>query len=57
VHALRLIVRGDFGKMVALHKGEVVSVPIEKAVERLNLVDPNGDLASTAEELGISLGR
>ena len=57
VHALDLIAQGDFGKMVASHKGEVVSIPIEEAVAQLNLVDPNGDLAATAEALDISLGR
>ena len=57
VHALRLIVQHDFGKMVAFHKAEVESIPIQQAIARLNLVDPDGDLASTAEALGISLGR
>jgi 6-phosphofructokinase 1 len=57
VHALRLILRKDFGKMVASRNGEVVAIPIEDAVAKLNLVDPECDLASTAEALGISLGR
>ncbi len=57
VHALRLILSGDFGKMVALRNGEVVAIPIADAVARLNLVDPKCDLAATAEALGISLGR
>jgi phosphofructokinase-like protein len=57
VHALRLIARGEFGRMVASRNGEVVAIPIEAAVAKLNLVDPDGDLASTAEALGISLGR
>jgi 6-phosphofructokinase 1 len=57
VHALRLITQGNFGKMVALRNGEVVATPIREAVAKLNLVDPNCDLALTAEALGISLGR
>jgi ATP-dependent phosphofructokinase / diphosphate-dependent phosphofructokinase len=57
VHALRLLTRGEFGKMVASRNGEVVAIPIQDAVAKLNLVDPNCDLASTAEALGISLGR
>ena len=57
VRALGLIVQRDFGKMVAFHKAEVESIPIQQAVAKLNLVDPNGDLALTAEALGISLGR
>lgn len=57
VHALELIARGDFGKMVALRKAEVAALPIHQAVARLNTVDPGGDLVATAEALGISLGR
>ena len=57
VHALELIARGDFGKMVALRKAEVAALPIHQAVARLNTVDPSGDLVATAEALGISLGR
>lgn len=57
VHALRLIARGEFGKMVALRKAEVVAIPIQQAVAKLHAIDPNGDLAATAEALGISLGR
>jgi phosphofructokinase-like protein len=57
VHALRLIARGDFGKMVASRNGEVIAIPIQEGVAKLNLVDPECDLASTAEALGISLGR
>lgn len=57
VHALELIARGEFGKMIALRKAEVVAIPIQEAVAKLNTADPNGDLASTAEALGISLGR
>lgn len=57
VHALKLIAERDFGRMVALRKSEVQAIPIEEAIARLNTVDPSGDLASTAEALGISLGR
>ncbi len=57
VHALGLILQRDFGKMVAFRKAEVISIPIREATAGLNLVDPNGDLALTAEALGISLGR
>lgn len=57
VHALGLIARGEFGKMVALRKAEVVAIPIRQAIAKLNAIDPSGDLAATAEALGISLGR
>lgn len=57
VHALGLIAKREFGKMVALRKAGVESIPIEQAIAKLNTVDPSGDLASTAEALGISLGK
>ena len=57
VHAIRLIERGEFGKMVALNGRSVVAIDIDQAVAQLNLVDPEGDLVAAAEELGISLGR
>lgn len=57
VRALELVASGDFGKMVAFRKSEVHAVPISEAIATLNTVDPNGDLAATAEALGISLGR
>jgi 6-phosphofructokinase 1 len=57
VHAIRLIERGEFGKMVALNGRSVVAIDIDQAVAQLNLVDPEGDLVVAAEELGISLGR
>lgn len=57
VHALELVAAGDFGKMVAFREAEVRAVPLADAIARLNTVDPDGDLTSTAEALGISLGR
>ncbi|TAK02260.1 6-phosphofructokinase [bacterium] len=57
VHALELIVRREFGKMVALREAEVAAITIQQAIAKLHTVDPNGDLASTAEALGISLGK
>jgi 6-phosphofructokinase 1 len=43
--------------MVALAGRAVVSVEIESAVGSLNLVDVEGDLVRTAEELGVMVGR
>ncbi|NLV24049.1 MAG: ATP-dependent 6-phosphofructokinase [Deltaproteobacteria bacterium] len=57
VHAVRLIEKGQFGRMVALRGRSVVSVDIDAAVASLNLVDPQGDLIAVAEELGINMGR
>lgn len=39
VAAVDMIVNEDFGRMVSLKQGEITSVPLKKALERLNLVD------------------
>ena len=57
VKAVQLIEQGGFGKMVGLHARNIVFVDIADAVGRLNLVDPDGELVETAEELGIMVGR
>jgi hypothetical protein len=43
--------------MAALKGRKIVSVPIARAVRKLNLIDPDGELAKCAEELGMMLGR
>jgi 6-phosphofructokinase 1 len=57
VRAVELIEREKYGHMVALRGRDVVSNPIEQAVNGQNLVDPDGNLVWTAEQLGIMLGR
>ncbi|PLX98445.1 MAG: 6-phosphofructokinase [Desulfuromonas sp.] len=57
VKAVQLIEEGGFGKMVALHGRRIEFVNIDDAVGSLNLIDPDGDLVTTAEELGIMVGR
>lgn len=47
---------GRFGQMVALQRGEIVSVPIAEAVAQLNLVPIEGDLVHAAQSAGASLG-
>ncbi len=39
IGAVDMIVNEDFGRMVSLKLGEITSVPLKKALERLNLVD------------------
>ena len=48
--------RGKFDHMVALHGDEIEAVPLEKAINRLKLVDPNGQLVRNARSLGIVFG-
>jgi 6-phosphofructokinase 1 len=43
--------------MVCLRGTQIKSVPIEKAVRRLKLVNPRGQMVGVAEELGIMMGR
>ncbi|HEV2122584.1 MAG TPA: ATP-dependent 6-phosphofructokinase [Chloroflexota bacterium] len=54
--AVHLIARGGLGRMVALRGTEIVDVPIEEAISRPKLVDPQGELVNTACSVGISFG-
>jgi 6-phosphofructokinase 1 len=56
VHAVELIKRGEFDRMVAWWNRRVVDVPLTKVVERSRIVDPDGPLVRTARGLGICLG-
>ena len=42
--------------MAALEGGKLVAKPIDKAVKKLKLVDPQGELVRTAQGIGIELG-
>ncbi len=57
VKAAELVARGEFGKMVALKGTRIEAVPLEEAIGALNLLDPAGELVTTAEALGICMGR
>ncbi len=57
IKAVELVADGEFGKMVCLKGRDIKAVPIERAVRNLKLLDPDGDMVKTAEELGIILGR
>lgn len=54
--AIDLINQGKFKQMVALQAGQMVAVPIEQAVDKLKLVNPDSQLVLTARNLGICLG-
>lgn len=56
VKAVHLIRDGCFGHMVSYQSYQVGSVPIEEAVEKLKLVDPDGEVVGTARAVGISFG-
>ena len=56
VKAVELIAEGKFGHVAALEAGKLVAKPIDKAVKKLKLVDPAGELVRTARGVGIELG-
>ncbi|HUP49807.1 MAG TPA: ATP-dependent 6-phosphofructokinase [Thermoanaerobaculia bacterium] len=54
--AADLVAAEEFGRMVALRGDRIVSVPIRDAISNPKLVDPDGQLVSTARSLGVSFG-
>ncbi|MFN2491281.1 MAG: 6-phosphofructokinase, partial [Pyrinomonadaceae bacterium] len=54
--AVRALVEGKRGTMVALQAGDVITVPITEAVANLKTVPANGQLVRTARDTGISFG-
>lgn len=57
IKAVEMVEQGEFGRMASLRGTAIRSVPIVKAVRRLKLVSPHGEMVRAAEELGIMLGR
>jgi hypothetical protein len=53
---VELVLRGQFGKMVANHPPELVAVPLGEVVGRTKLVPLDYDLLQTARMMGISFG-
>ncbi|MBE7450416.1 MAG: 6-phosphofructokinase [Kofleriaceae bacterium] len=56
VKSVDLIANGQFGHVAALEHNRLVAKPIAKAVKKLKLVDPHGELARCARAVGIALG-
>ncbi|MEM7601872.1 MAG: ATP-dependent 6-phosphofructokinase [Verrucomicrobiota bacterium] len=56
VKAVNLIEEKRFGRMVSYQQYHVGSVTIEEAVEKLNLVDPDGEIVEAAKAIGICFG-
>jgi 6-phosphofructokinase 1 len=56
VKAVDLIAEKKFGHVAAMEDGRLVAKPIDKAIKKLKLVDPDGELARTARAVGIELG-
>ncbi len=56
VHAVDLIAKEKFFRMVAWQNRKVIDVPIEEAIERYQNVNVHGTMVATARGLGICLG-
>jgi 6-phosphofructokinase 1 len=54
IQAVEMVDREEFGRMTALHAGEMSSVPIADAIRTLRTVDPAGEVVTAAREIGIS---
>ncbi len=54
--AVRALVDGKRGTMVALQAGDVITVPISMAIANLKTVPAEGQLVRTARDTGISFG-
>jgi phosphofructokinase-like protein len=57
VHAVEVLANGDRARLVVLRGTEVTSVPLAEAAGRVKNVPLDSDLLTTAESVGISLGR
>lgn len=55
--AVQMVSDGEFGRMACLKGRHITSVTIEDATRNLKLVDPDGEIVRTAEDLGIMMGR
>jgi 6-phosphofructokinase 1 len=54
--AVRALIDGKRGSMVALQAGDIVTVPLTDAIANLKTVPPGGQLVRTARDTGISFG-
>ena len=54
--AVDLMLRNEYGVMVALKSPEIVAVPLELAVGHIRTVPVHGDVVSTGRNMGISFG-
>ena len=55
-HAVDLIEKGVFDRMVVWKNRAVSSVPLAEALDTYNSVNPQDSLVATAQSLGICMG-
>ncbi|MFD2201024.1 6-phosphofructokinase [Shivajiella indica] len=56
VKAFEMVLKGEFGKMVAFKNNDFISVDLEEATKGNHTVDPKGYIVKGAKGLGISFG-
>lgn len=56
VKAFELVLKGDFGKMVAYRHPNIIAVPLKDAVGTPHAIDSNSDIMDTARGCGICFG-
>ncbi len=54
--AIRALMRGERGKMVALRSADIVTVPLAKAIANIKTVPLDSQLIRTARDIGVSFG-
>ena len=52
--AVRALMHGDYGKMVALHAAKIITVPLSQATANIKKVPLDGQLIRSARDVGIS---
>lgn len=54
--AVRALMRGEHGRMVALHAADIITVPLTRACASLKTVPTDSQLIRTARDVGVSFG-
>ena len=54
--AAEMILRHEYGYMVAIKEGETCKVPLEEVAGKLKTVDPKSKIIKEARTIGISFG-
>ncbi len=55
-YSVRALMNGDYGRMVALHASDIITVPLARAIKGIKTVPANGTLVRTARDVGVSFG-
>lgn len=56
IKACQMVLKKDFGKMVALRNNDISSVPIKEAIKDYNYIKKDSFLIEAAKKMGISFG-